>query len=225
MNTYVLADGFSAFFSPYISYFSDNTSRFIIALREHLLLSGEALLAAGVAGVFFGILCGKNKTLNNIITGFFSAARIIPSLAILFLCLPILGTGVAPSIAALTFLAAPPILINTAASFAQIPKAMVEAACAMGMTPAQIFFRIKAPLALPLILAGFKTAAVEIIASATLAAYIGGGGLGVIIFTGLGLMKTELLVIGGVSVALLSLLTDFLLSILEKKLRVYLYGA
>ncbi|MDR0639833.1 MAG: ABC transporter permease subunit [Spirochaetaceae bacterium] len=148
----------------------------------------------------------------------------IPSLAILFLCLPLLGTGFKPSVTALTFLALPPILMNTAVSFASVPAATLEAAAAMGMTAVQIFCKVKAPLALPLVLAGFKTAAVEVVASATLAAYIGGGGLGVIIFTGLGLMRTELLVIGGASVAALSVLIDFLLSGLEKKVQTALFG-
>jgi osmoprotectant transport system permease protein len=209
---------------PYVSYFSSNLHKFLAAIAEHFLLSGGALLVATVAGITLGVLCARNKTVNMVISGVFSAARIIPSLAILFLCLPLLGTGFKPSIAALTFLALPPILINTAVSFASVPAAVLEAAQAMGMNAVQIFFKIKAPLALPLVLAGFKTAAVEVIASASLAAYIGGGGLGVIIFTGLGLMRTELLVIGGASVALLSILVDCLLSILEKRVQTALFG-
>jgi osmoprotectant transport system permease protein len=209
---------------PYAAYFSSNLHRFLAAIGEHFLLSGGALFIATVAGVALGVLCTRGKTINMIITGVFSAARIIPSLAILFLCLPIMGTGFKPSIAALTFLALPPILINTAVSIASVPAATLEAAKAMGMTALQIFFKVKAPLALPLGLTGFKTAAVEVVASATLAAYIGGGGLGVIIFTGLGLMRTELLVIGGASVAALSIGIDFLLSVLEKKVQTALFG-
>jgi osmoprotectant transport system permease protein len=209
---------------PYASYFSSNLQKFLVAIAEHFLLSGGALLVATVAGVTLGVLCARNKTVNGVISGVFSAARIIPSLAILFLCLPLLGTGFKPSIAALTFLALPPILINTSVSFASVPAAVLEAAAAMGMNAFQIFFKIKVPLALPLVLSGFKTAAVEVIASASLAAYIGGGGLGVIIFTGLGLMRTELLVIGGVSVALLSILVDCLLSVVEKRVHIALFG-
>ena len=84
------------------------------------------------------------------------------------------------------------------------------------MTDKQIFKKVRIPLALPYILIGTKTALVEIIASATLAAYIGGGGLGTIIFTGLGLNRTDLLLIGGISVALLSLFSGFLVSAAEK---------
>jgi osmoprotectant transport system permease protein len=209
---------------PYALYFSSNLQKFLAAIAEHFLLSGGALLVATVVGATLGVLCARNKTVNGVISGVFSAARIIPSLASLFLCLPLLGTGFKPSIAALTFLALPPILINTSVSFASVPAAVLEVAAAMGMNAVQIFFRIKVPLALPLVLSGFKTAAVEVIASASLAAYIGGGGLGVIIFTGLGLMRTELLVIGGVSVALLSILVDCLLSVVEKRVQVALFG-
>ncbi|MDR0708027.1 MAG: ABC transporter permease [Treponema sp.] len=224
MNTYNVEVALSSALEPYIHYFSNNTHKFIAAIGEHLLLSGAALLVASALGIVLGVLCAYNKTVNVVATGVFSVARIVPSLAILFLCLPLMGTGMKPSVAALTFLALPPILINTAVALASIPAAALEAARGMGMNVPQIFFRIKAPLALPLFMAGFKTAAVEVIASATLAAYIGGGGLGVIIFTGLGLMRTELLLIGGASVALLSLLVDFSLALLEKRVHVTLFG-
>jgi osmoprotectant transport system permease protein len=209
---------------PYASYFSSDTHKFLAAIAEHFWLSGSALFIAVIVGAPLGVLCARSKTANLVITGAFSAVRIIPSLAVLFLCLPLMGTGFRPAVAALAFLAIPPVLINTAVSFAQVQAAALEAAKAMGMNAAQVFFRVKAPLALPLMLAGFKTAAVEVISSATLAAYIGGGGLGVIIFTGLGLMRTELLVIGGASVALLSIAVDFLLSVLEKRVDAALFG-
>ena len=181
------------------------------------MLCAVSLLIACTLGALLGIVCAYKKSSNFAITGLFSAVRIIPSLAILFLCLPLMGVGLKPTITALSFLALPPILINTVIAITSIPEALIEAARAMGMNVPQVFFKVKAPLALPLFLTGFKTAAVEVCASATLAAYIGGGGLGAVIFTGLGLMRTELLVIGGLSVALLSLFIDFFLTMLEKK--------
>jgi osmoprotectant transport system permease protein len=128
-----------------------------------------------------------------------------------------MGIGIKPAVTALVFLAIPPILINTTQGYSSIPLPVLETARGMGMSNRRIFFLIKMPLAMPLVLAGFKTAMVEVIASATLAAYIGGGGLGAIIFTGLGLMRSELLLIGGISVALLSILADILLSCLERR--------
>jgi osmoprotectant transport system permease protein len=110
------------------------------------------------------------------------------------------------------------VLINTTQAFATIPHSVIEAAEAMGMTDGMVLTRVKFPLAAPLILTGVKTATVEVIASATLAAYIGAGGLGNLIFTGLGLLRPDLLIIGGASVAALSIAADTLLSMLEKRL-------
>jgi osmoprotectant transport system permease protein len=132
--------------------------------------------------------------------------------------MPIFGIGLTPALVALSFLAIPPVLINTTQAFSTIPPSVIETADAMGMTKGMVLTRVKFPLAMPLILTGVKTAAVEVIASATLAAYIGAGGLGNLIFTGLGLSRPDLLIIGGASVAALSIAVDTLLTKLEKRL-------
>jgi osmoprotectant transport system permease protein len=153
------------------------------------------------------------------VTGVFSTLRIIPSLAILFLCVSLLGgVGLWPTVFALTLLAIPPILINTTLAFAGIDPAVLETARGMGMSAARTFFQVKVPLAAPLFVAGFKTATVEVIASATLGAYIGAGGLGTIIFTGLGLQRSDILIVGGVLVAALSLVSGSLITLTEKRL-------
>ena len=146
----------------------------------------------------------------------------IPSLAVLILCVPVLGVGTPPAIGvATTMLAIPPILINTAVGFRSVPAAVIEAALGMGMNRAQLFFSVKCPLAFPLAFAGVRTAATEVIASATLAAYIGAGGLGVLIYTGLGALRSDLLWIGGLSVALLSLLVNRGLALVDARVRRY----
>ena len=124
--------------------------------------------------------------------------------------IPIIGTGEAPALIALVFLAVPSIIINTILGFNEIPEVMKEVALSMGMNNKELLSRIEYPLALPYILNGVKLALVEIIASATLATYIGAGGLGTLIFTGLGLYRMDLLVIGGGSVTILSFLSMFL---------------
>jgi osmoprotectant transport system permease protein len=199
------------------AYFTQNGGKYLDAAAQHIGISLISILIAAFVAVPLGVLCAKNQRLGATITGVFASLRIIPSLAMLLVCIPIMGTGVKPAVTALTFLAIPPLLINTTLGFGSVPPAVLETAQAMGMSARRIFFLVKAPLALPLMLAGLKTAMVEVIASATLAAYIGGGGLGTIIFTGLGLMRSELLLIGGVSVAILSILADFLLGSLEKR--------
>ena len=126
-----------------------------------------------------------------------------------------MGTGTAPAVVALVLLAVPPILMNTVAGLEGVPPFMLETAEGVGMNPTQVWTKVRFPLAMPMILTGIKTAAVEIVASATLASKIGAGGLGDIIFAGIGLFKTELLLIGGMSVALLSLLTGLIFAIIE----------
>jgi osmoprotectant transport system permease protein len=202
-------------------YFISNTDTYILAVEQHILVSLLSVLTAMVIGIPLGILSIRNKFTYSFITGVFNTLRIVPSLAILVLCIPIMGTGVKPAMTALVFLAVPPILINTALAFKSIPDFMLETAAGMGMETSRIFFKVKIPLAMPYILTGIKTATVEVIASATLAAYIGAGGLGTIIFTGIGLFRSDLLFIGGVSVAILSIFASVLLSGVERRLLKY----
>src|SRR5206468_9466962 len=104
--------------------------------------------------------------------------RTLPSLAVLALVMPIMGTGFAPSLFALTLLALPPILINTYAAIRQVDPDIVDAARGMGMTALEIVRKVKLPIALPVMFAGIRTAAVQVVSGAVLAAYIGGGGPG-----------------------------------------------
>lgn len=199
-----------------LNYFQENSSRFWGMLAAHIRISLIALLIAVLIGVPAGFLCVRWKKAQKYITGLFSVLRVIPSLAILLLMVPIMGTGTAPAVVALVLLAVPPVLMNTVAGLEGVPEFMLETAEGVGMNPTQVWTKVRFPLAMPMILTGIKTAAVEIVASATLASKIGAGGLGDIIFAGIGLFKTELLLIGGVSVALLSLLTGLLFAIVEK---------
>ena len=204
-----------------ISYFQTNSGRFWGMLGTHVLVSVMALLCAAAIGIPAGYWCVRKPRSQKFITGFFGFLRVIPSLAILLLMVPILGTGRAPAIVALVILAVPPILINTVTGLEGIPEFMLETAEGVGMTPAQVWRSVRFPLAMPMILTGVKTAAVEVVASATLAAKIGAGGLGDLIFAGIGLFRTDLLLIGGIAVALLSLSTGLLFSLAEKQLAKY----
>lgn len=198
------------------NYFRENSGRFWGMLAAHVQVSILALGIAVLIGIPAGFLCVRWKKAQKYITGLFSVLRVIPSLAILLLMVPIMGTGTAPAVTALVLLAVPPILMNTVAGLEGVPPFMLETAEGVGMSPAQVWTKVRFPLAMPMILTGIKTAAVEIVASATLASKIGAGGLGDIIFAGIGLFKTELLLIGGVSVALLSLLTGLIFAMVEK---------
>lgn len=204
-----------------IAYFSTHGADYIQMVLEHLNVSILSLAVAILVAVPLGIACSRFPLLEKISVGVSGILRIIPSLAVLVVCVPILGTGVLPAVVALTVLAIPPILINTALGFRSVPADVLEAARGMGMDECLVFFKIKVPLAFPVSFAGVRTAASEVVASATLGAYIGAGGLGQIIFTGLGLMRTDLLVIGGASVAALSLLVGMLLSAIDRRMRPY----
>ncbi|MDC7288749.1 ABC transporter permease [Blautia schinkii] len=205
----------------YIEYFSNHMGDYLGMVGQHIRLSLLAVFLAVVIGVPFGILTTKSKGVYQFITTIFSTLRIIPSLAILVILIPVMGIGMKPALVALTVLAVPPILINTALGFHQVEDFMLEVAEGMGMPPRQIFRKVSFPLAFPYIMTGIKTAVSEIIASATLAAYIGSGGLGVLIYNGISLMKTEYLVIGGASVALLTVVFNLALGRLQGRFTRY----
>ncbi len=204
-----------------IDYFGENWAEWLQMVLEHLEVSVLSLSLAMVVAVPVGILVSRSSLAEKVATNVAGIFRIIPSLAVLVVCVPLLGVGMLPAVVALTVLAIPPILINTAVAFRSVPADVVEAATGMGMGPARLFLTVKAPLAFPVAFAGVRTAAVEVIASATLAAYIGAGGLGVLIYTGIGALRSDLLWIGGLSVAVLSLAVGGLLSCVDRRVRRY----
>lgn len=205
----------------YIDYFSKHWQDYLLLFWQHIYISLIAVALAAAIGIPCGILCLKVPKIKQFVNTFFSTLRIIPSLAILVILIPIMGIGVKPALTALVVLAIPPVLIQTTLGFSQVPAFMMEVASAMGMDERRTFYQVQFPLALPYIMGGIKMAASEVIASAALAAYIGSGGLGVIIYNGISLMKTEYLVIGGVSVAALTLACNLLLGKIEKKILKY----
>lgn len=206
-----------------MEYFTKNMDAYLVSVKEHIWISLLALMVAIIIGVPCGYACVKHKKYEKLIVPIFQVLRIIPSLAILILLIPIMGTGIKPALVALVLLAIPPILMNTVTGLEKVPKFMLETAHAIGMTERQVLFKVKFPLAMSMILTGIKTAMIEIIASATLAAKIGAGGLGGIIFTGLGLNRIDLLLVGGISVAVLSIVVGFLLDRIDRLLLKYKY--
>lgn len=195
-------------FSGAWQYFIHNQANFWQALQQHLTLSGSALGIGAVVGLPLGMFISHRAAIAQVVINIFNAFRVVPSLAILFLALPYLGLGFLPSLAALTVLAFPAILINTYAGLRGVDTAVIEAAFGMGMTPVQVLARIEIPLAVPAIVAGIRLATVEVISSATLAAFIGGGGLGNFITLGFDLYDVSIMLVGAVPVALLALASE-----------------
>jgi ABC-type proline/glycine betaine transport systems, permease component len=198
------------------AYFETNSASFLAAVWEHVAISAASLLIALVTGVVGGGLCVLFGRLNTAVQAVFQTLRIIPSLAVLLLLIPVMGTGMKPAVTALVLLAIPPILLHTVAGLSGVPDCMLETATGMGMTPGQAWRKVRFPLAMPVILTGVKIASIEIVSSATLAAKIGAGGLGEIIFTGLGLYRTDLLLIGGLGVALIALAAGCFFAVVDR---------
>jgi len=207
-------------FSEAYSYFLENSVRFWNALGRHLTLSGIALAISVMVCVPLGIFIARRVNLAQIVITGFGALRLIPSLAVLFLALPYLGLGFRPALFALTLLALPPVLINTYAGIRNVSPAVTEAARGVGMSPNQVLRRIELPLALPSILTGIRIAAVEVVASATLASFINGGGLGEFIQIGFALNRTSVMLVGAIPVALLALMIELLFGQLLRRVSV-----
>ncbi|MGF0111749.1 ABC transporter permease [Streptococcus sp. SGI.013] len=188
-------------------YFSHNMETYLESVFQHLELSFLALFFAVLLGLPLGYFSYRHKTVHWFSTHFSQALRVVPSLAVLFILVPFIGVGKLPALIALVVLALPPILFSTILGFSEVPEAILETGLALGMTKWQLLYQLSFPLARHHILNGIKLALIELIASATLATYIGAGGLGNLIFTGLGLYRIDLLMIGGGSVALLSFIS------------------
>lgn len=185
---------------------------------EHLEISFFALCIGVIIAVPLGIVLTRLPKIANIVIGLASALQTVPSLALLALMIPIFGVGKVPAIIALFVYSLLPILRNTYIGMKGIDLNYKDVAKGMGMTNAQSIFQVELPLAMPTIMAGIRLAAVYVIAWATLASYIGAGGLGDLIFSGLNNYQPELIFAGTIPVTVLALIADILLGILERRL-------
>jgi osmoprotectant transport system permease protein len=198
-----------------IKYYLQNQASFWEATQQHLELSLSALGIGLLLGLPAGIWIAHRAAIAQAVINFFNALRVLPSLVILFLALPYLGLGFLPSLVALSVLACPPILINTYAGLRNV-EAAAEAAYGLGMTPLEVLLQVELPLAAPVVVAGIRLAAVEVISSATLAAFIGGGGLGNFITRGFALYDPRIMLVGAIPVAALALASVAILGSLQR---------
>ncbi len=194
--------------------------------QQHLTLVLLAVGFACVIGVPLGILAAALPRLRQLVLGLTGMLQTVPSLALLALLIPLLGTiGTAPALVALVVYALLPIVRNTCTGLLQVRKGLKLAAQALGLRPLQRLLHIDLPLALPVILAGVKTAAVMSVGTATIAAFIGAGGYGERITIGLALNDNDMLLAGAIPAAILALLTQGLFELLERTVanRYHLY--
>ena len=181
-------------------------------------MAGMALGLACAIALPLGVVSAHQNRLRGTLLGVVNVGRVIPSLAMLTFMLPFLGVGLWSAVVALTLLAVPPIAINTDVGFRAVPAAATDAARGMGMTPWQQLVRVEWPLALPVLFTGIRTASTELIASATLAAFIGAGGLGEYILRGLQANDPYLLILGSVAVAALAIGVELLFVLISRLL-------
>jgi osmoprotectant transport system permease protein len=212
--------GVGLFFEAYW-YAVEHGAELQMALRGHLLLVLVPMAIGLGVGLPLGLWSARSAWVSFALINGFNGLRVIPSLAILFLAIPYLGLSFWSAVVALTLLVMPPILISTDVAFRTIEPMIREAAVGMGMSRWQVLRQVEIPLALPMILSGIKTATVEVIASATLAAFIGAGGLGLFIVRGFALYNNAILLVGAVPVALLALLAETGLGRLNKRVQHY----
>lgn len=188
----------------------------LTTLVEHIQLSFIALLIAVLIGVPLGILLTKTRKISEVVINIAAVLQTIPSLALLGLMIPLFGIGTLPAIIALVVYALLPILRNTYTGIVEVDGSLVEAARGIGMKTMRRLLKVELPIAMPVIMAGIRTAMVLIIGTATLAALIGAGGLGDLILLGIDRNDSSLILIGAIPAALLAIVFDVVLRVIQR---------
>jgi osmoprotectant transport system permease protein len=199
-----------------LSFMREQKGKIFDQLLAHIGLTFISLLIAIAIGVPLGIFIAKRKKFAPPVLGFVGVLQTIPSIALLGFMIPLLGIGPKPAIVALFLYALLPIVRNTFTGIRGVDSSVSDAAKGMGMSGRQVLTKVELPLALPVILAGIRTATVINVGVATLAAYIAAGGLGEFIFGGIALNNTNMILAGAIPAALLAILLDYILSKVQK---------
>ena len=192
-----------------IKFISEHSGMLFAKTFEHLYISIVALVIAMIVAVPLGILLSKKEKLSKVSLTIAGVLQTIPTLAVLALMIPLFGVGKTPAIIAL-------FLNNTIIGIQNIDSNLREAGRSMGMTNFQLMKDVELPLALPLILSGIRLSSVYVISWATLASYVGAGGLGDFIFNGLALFEPSMIITATILVTAIALIVDYVLSLIEK---------
>jgi osmoprotectant transport system permease protein len=185
---------------------------------EHIYLSFVAILIACLIAIPLGIYLTNHERLANPFIGVVSVIQTIPSLALLGFMIPLFGIGILPAMVALTLYSLLPILQNTYIGIRGVEKSLIEAANGMGMTKREILRLVQIPMARGVILAGVRTATVQTIGIATIATFIGAGGLGDLIIRGINMIDTAMILAGAIPTALLAIIFDRFLIRMDRML-------
>lgn len=191
-------------------------SEVIRLLWEHIYVSLISLGLGVIVAVPLGIFLSQVPKVANIVISIVSVLQTIPTLALLALMIPFLGVGKVPAIVALFIYSLLPILRNTYLGMSNVNPDLLDAAKGMGLKRMQIIRQVQLPLAVPVIMAGIRLSTVYVIAWTTLASYIGGGGLGDMIFNGLNLFRPDLILGGTIPVTILAVIVDLVMARIEE---------
>ncbi|MEO6888505.1 MAG: ABC transporter permease [Ktedonobacteraceae bacterium] len=199
-------------------YITDPANTFADHSYGYIQLCIVAIIIATIIGIVIGIAVVRSPIMAFVAVNLSGFMRAIPVIAFLAAALPYLGVGFTPSLIALSILGIPPVLLNTYTGIRGIDPAIIDAARGIGMNGLQIITRIQAPLVMPIIAAGVRTSAVQIVATATLAAIIGAGGYGEYIVNGLYQFNTAEVLAGAIPVSILAMIVEILMSSLQRAL-------
>ncbi len=197
-------------------FITEQHEKLLTQITQHLALTFLSLLLAIIVGVPLGILIARKRKLSSPVLGFAGILQTIPSIALLGFMIPAFGIGATPAIVALLIYALLPIIRNTFTGITGVNQAVIESAKAMGMNRKQLLFKVELPLAMPVIIAGVRTAAVINVGVATLASFVAAGGLGEFIFGGISLNNTNMILAGAIPAALLAIILDQTIAVLQK---------
>ncbi|MBC6370867.1 ABC transporter permease [Lactobacillus kullabergensis] len=200
------------------AFFAQHGSELLVKTWQQIYISAISLGLGILVAVPLSVILMKFKRIAKVIIAIASMLQTIPALALLAIMIPFFGVGKVPAIIALFLYSLMPILRNTYVGLTDVNQDTIDSARGLGMTNMQLILKVDIPLAMPVIMAGIRLSAIYVIAWATLASYIGAGGLGDFIFNGLSLYQTDLIFGGTIPVIILALLTDYLLGKLERKL-------
>ena len=198
------------------AYMSQHINDILLRGLQHIQITLLAIAIAIVIGVPLGILISYIKPFKKPVLGFANVVQAIPSIAILGFLVPFLGIGEKPAIFMVVLYSLLPIIKNTATGLSNISNETLEAAKGIGMTRFQILFKIRIPLALPVIMAGVRISAVTSVGLVTIAAFIGAGGLGYLIYSGIRTVNSNQILAGAIPACVLALAVDWLGAVVEK---------
>ena len=188
-----------------------NQGILLAALLEHIWISYTSVMLGILVAVPTGIVLTRHRRIGEKILAALSVLQTVPSMVMFGVLVPLAGIGKLTAMIVLTLYSILPILRNTFTGIVEVPDNYVEAATGMGMTSAQVLFRVELPIALPVIVTGIRLACVYTISWATLGALVGGGGLGDIIYTGLARYNNAMLLLGAIPVSLLTIVTSLVI--------------